>query len=106
MQSIMLASLPTGIGYACAKASAGREAYTVMGDSDVIVFGRYVLVGVVCQQGSRDETDDRANRHVYRDRQAGMERGVQRCRDERRRAAGDDRGKLVAQRCVAVSQTR
>src|SRR5437763_13634894 len=69
-----------------------------LNNPDFVVFLRDVLIGVVRQQGCRDDADDGAAEDVKRDRQTRSERGEQRRRDERRRTAGTDRGQLIAER--------
>src|SRR5271169_1118912 len=73
---------------------------------DHVVFFRDVLVGVVRQQRCRDDADDGAAEDVKRNRQTRSKGGEQRSRDERRGAAGDDRGELIAERAAAVAQPR
>src|SRR3984893_12532693 len=73
---------------------------------DFVVFLRDVLIGVVSQQRCRHNADDGTAEDVKRNRQTRSEGGEQRCRDERRRPAGDDRGQLIAERTAAVAKAR
>src|SRR6516162_3577407 len=71
-----------------------------------VVFFRDVSVGVVRQQRCSDDAEDPAAEDIKGYRKARREGGEQRRRDERRWAAGDDRGELVAERGAAVAQPR
>src|SRR4029077_16078676 len=76
------------------------------GNASGVVLGRHVLAGIVLQEIRRDDRDDRGDRNVDRDRRAGFVGGEQRGGDQRRRAAGGDRGELVGDRRAAVAQPR
>jgi hypothetical protein len=65
-----------------------------------------VLVGVVGHQGGRDDTDDRAEQNIERDRITRSGEGEQRRCDQRRGASRDDRGELIADRAAYVPQPR
>src|SRR5580692_2703973 len=73
---------------------------------DSVVFFRDVLIGVVRQQRCRGDADDGTAEDVKRNRQARSEGGEQGRRDERRRATGNDRRQLIAERAAAVAQAR
>jgi hypothetical protein len=57
--------------------------------------GGYVPAGVFSQQRGRDQADDRARHDEHGDHGARVIAAQQPRRDDRRRAAGDERGELV-----------
>ncbi len=69
----------------------------VFSDLSVIIFHRNVPASVVRHESCRCQTDDRANGDVDGDRIARAIGGKQRCRDQRRRPASNNRCKLIAQ---------
>src|SRR5580692_6391699 len=71
----------------------------------LLVFSLDILARVVRHHGGRDQGQDGADKDVEGDRVGRTVLGEQPSGDQRRRASGNDRGELIAERCAAVAQT-
>src|SRR5438046_1726021 len=69
-----------------------------------MVLARDVLVRVVADRRSRDQTQHPTEEDIYSDCVSGVVAAEQRRSNQRRGSAGDDRSKLITERRAAVAQ--